>query len=308
MGVLFFLIACLSANVRMIFGRGVHLQNHVNNTTTTRTPGPFFSLNSPITQRIGDGRSLRVNDHWHPKVIFPQTRLLKKGKYRKKKGKKKGGNKKKYKGKGMKKGKGGKGRKKGKSYSSYGRNPRGYGDENDICPKLGLGLGLQSRGGYGPASVFGRGKGGKGKKGYKRNLQTCSPDAREFIKDDPNFSIFFELLEATDLKDILSCEGPFTIMIPTNQAFQRNPDLLESLFNPRNRDLVQNMLMHHFIADYKLERDFRRGRIDTLAGSKVDIQTSTLRFDLVPVSSTDLTTCNAVLHAINEPLFPEGKS
>ena len=193
----------------------------------------------------------------------------------------------------------------GKGGKSMGMKAKGGGGkerskyDSDICYSLGLG------GSSHPVSIFGKGK-GKGK-GRQRELQTCSPNAHDLVSSNPNLSIFLRLLEATGLEEILRCEGPLTVLAPSNQSFEKNPDLLQSLFNPRNSALVRDMLLHHFIPDYLLERDFSAGPIDSLLGAPIEVQKNPLMFDQAGVLEADLTTCNAVVHIIDDPLIPDGK-
>src|SRR5688500_3967879 len=48
-------------------------------------------------------------------------------------------------------------------------------------------------------------------------------DVLEQIKGSAQFSTFAEAIEATDLKDTLAGDGPFTVFAPTDDAFAQLP-------------------------------------------------------------------------------------
>ena len=49
-------------------------------------------------------------------------------------------------------------------------------------------------------------------------------DVLEQIKGSDEFSTFSEAIEATDLKDTLAGDGPFTVFAPTDDAFAQLPE------------------------------------------------------------------------------------
>lgn len=259
----------------------------------------YIELNNTISGRYNPAKRL-----WSQPITLGQvtgSRQLK-NKY----GKGKGKGKEKYKGK--KKYKKGKGGKKGGKSTGGGKGGKSKSKSrttDDICRRFGLaGSAFTGRENNYPVSIFGKGKG----KGRARVLQAaCSPDAYEVLSNNPDVSIFLDLLEAVDLIDILSCPGLMTVLAPSNVAFEKNPDLLRSLFNPRNERLVRDMLLHHFVPDYLESSDFRSGPLETLLGSTFLVQTNPLTFNQAAVVEANIEACNAVSHIIEDPLIPDGK-
>jgi len=47
----------------------------------------------------------------------------------------------------------------------------------------------------------------------------CSFNVLDVARNNTNFSIFSDLIEVAGLDKIFSCSGPFTAMVPTNDAF-----------------------------------------------------------------------------------------
>jgi uncharacterized surface protein with fasciclin (FAS1) repeats len=101
-------------------------------------------------------------------------------------------------------------------------------------------------------------------------------------------------------------QGPFTVLAPSNRAFQENPDLLTALFNPRNVELVQEMILYHIIPGLFLTEDLVEGPIQTLLGDDVDVALDPLMFNQADVSETDIMACNGVIDIIDDLLIPPG--
>ena len=62
-------------------------------------------------------------------------------------------------------------------------------------------------------------------------------DVLEKIQGSGQFSTFSQAVEATDLKDTLAGDGPFTVFAPTDDAFAQLPEgAVDELMTPENRD------------------------------------------------------------------------
>lgn len=202
------------------------------------------------------------------------------------------------KGKGMENGKGkgkgkeskskGKGKGKGKGGGHYGDDDYGYGDDgysgyDDDHRKLTSNRSLQFDG------------------------ELCDPNALAVAYMNPDLSIFVDLIKHANLDEIFSCAGPFTVLAPSNAAFNKNPELLQSLFNPRNIDAVQELLLYHILPGLTLTEDFAAGPIETLLGEDVDVTLEPLLFNNAGVVMGDVLSCNGVIHIIDNLLIPPGK-
>jgi uncharacterized surface protein with fasciclin (FAS1) repeats len=63
-----------------------------------------------------------------------------------------------------------------------------------------------------------------------------------------DYSRFIEALRAAALVEALKGKGPFTVFVPTNDAFAKLPTgTLESLLKPENKAALQNFLKYHII-------------------------------------------------------------
>ena len=125
---------------------------------------------------------------------------------------------------------------------------------------------------------------------------------------NPDLSIFVDLLKHANLDEIFTCAGPFTVLAPSNAAFNKNPELLQSLFNPRNIEAVQELLLYHILPGLSLTNDFVAGPIETLLGEDVDVTLEPLLFNNAGVIMGDILSCNGVIHIIDSLLIPPGTS
>lgn len=236
----------------------------------------------------------------------------------KKRGKGKRGRRRKRNGKG---GKGGKGKKRRKRGKGGGKAKKGgsskKGSLSKFCRDLDFGsfYGIISQSssskGHGPKGIFGKGKGRRElKEQYHRSLQfggeLCAPNVLEVARMDPNLSIFVDLIEATNLDDVFLCAGPFTVLAPSNAAFNENPELLMSLFNPRNVEAVQELLLYHIVPGLFLSDDLVAGPLETLLGDDIDVSLDPLMFNQAGVTDVDIMACNGIIDVIDDILVPPG--
>lgn len=65
----------------------------------------------------------------------------------------------------------------------------------------------------------------------------------EIVEASENHTIFAELLNETGLGDAISDEGPYTIIAPTDEAFENLGDDLEQI--RQDSDRLQNIVVGH---------------------------------------------------------------
>jgi uncharacterized surface protein with fasciclin (FAS1) repeats len=123
------------------------------------------------------------------------------------------------------------------------------------------------------------------------------------------FSTLVTAVQAADLVEALSGEGPFTVFAPTNDAFAAlPPEVLEALLLPENKDLLTEVLAYHVVPDTVTSAGLRGPRdLETLNGP---VNISSTRDELfvndAQVIAIDLEASNGVIHAIDAVLIPDG--
>ena len=126
----------------------------------------------------------------------------------------------------------------------------------------------------------------------------------------PQFSTLVSLIKKAGLVKTLSGKGPFTVLAPTNAAFNKVPkDTLNAI--AADKTLLTKVLTYHVVAGEVPASEVVKlngKKVKTVEGSKIMI---TVRDGKVfinktaKVTATDIEASNGVIHAINNVLVPQ---
>lgn len=125
----------------------------------------------------------------------------------------------------------------------------------------------------------------------------------------PQFSTLVSLIKKAGLVQTLSGTGPFTVLAPTNAAFNRVPKKTLAAI-AGDKEILTKVLTYHVIAGKAEAADVVKlngKRVKTVEGEKVSI---TVRNGKVfinnnsKVTATDIQASNGVIHAISKVLVP----
>ena len=138
----------------------------------------------------------------------------------------------------------------------------------------------------------------------------------EIAAGNDQFSTLVQAVKAADLAETLSGEGPFTVLAPTNAAFEKLPQgTLEDLLKPENKEKLAGILKLHVIegkvtADQVMEMDGKACPTACPEGTTLQVMTSggQVKFDSGETTATvvkpDVMASNGVIHAIDTVLLP----
>ena len=139
----------------------------------------------------------------------------------------------------------------------------------------------------------------------------------ELAGADPQFSQLQSLLDSSGLLETLGGDGPFTVLAPTDDAFDAafeavGADAFEALTSDPER--LRTVLLHHVADGALASMDFESGPLLMLDETTVDVDISdspTLVFTSGQVAATvsdeaqrDIEASNGVIHAIDQVLLP----
>ncbi|MFG0299540.1 MAG: fasciclin domain-containing protein [Phycisphaerales bacterium JB047] len=132
----------------------------------------------------------------------------------------------------------------------------------------------------------------------------------EIASSAGSFNTLAAALEAADLIDAISGDGPLTVFAPTDEAFAALPDgTLDMLLQPENKDKLRSILLYHVVegrvyADQAIEA----GEAATLQGGEVKIKKSwgDVKVNDAKVVTPDLEASNGVIHVIDRVILPKG--
>ena len=124
-----------------------------------------------------------------------------------------------------------------------------------------------------------------------------------------NFTTLVKALQAAELVEALSGEGPFTVFAPTDAAFAKVPAAtLESLLKPENRDQLVAVLTFHVVPGRVMAADaVKLSNATTLNGQRFDIAVRDGKVFVgeAQVVRTDIPCSNGVIHVIDAVILPE---
>jgi uncharacterized surface protein with fasciclin (FAS1) repeats len=136
----------------------------------------------------------------------------------------------------------------------------------------------------------------------------ASADANivELASSKDSFNTLVEAVEAAELTDTLSGEGPYTVFAPTDEAFAQLPEgALEFLLQPENQDVLQRVLQYHVVSGEVTSDQLTTGEVETLSGAvAVEVNDEGVIVNNGSVIEADIEASNGVIHAVNQVLLP----
>ncbi|MBK6763946.1 MAG: fasciclin domain-containing protein [Micrococcales bacterium] len=139
-------------------------------------------------------------------------------------------------------------------------------------------------------------------------MATASADTIvDVAAGNPDFSTLVAAVEAADLAETLSAEGPYTVFAPTDAAFEALPaGVLDALLLPENKELLTEILTYHVVAGEVMSTDIEPGEVPTVEGQDLTIEVTdgTVTVNGATVEAADVEASNGVIHVIDEVLVP----
>lgn len=162
-------------------------------------------------------------------------------------------------------------------------------------------------------------------------LTSCSDDVDEgayytftgdtvcsYVDNDPQFSIFSEMMHRTGLNNLLSTYGHYTLFLPDDKAFEeyfsRNGLSLETMSNDQMREIIYNHIINSPGRDY-LSENFEEGALGEASMSdnffvisfQSDPNVTGLQIYVnktVLIIERDIEVHNGVIHLVNSVVSP----
>jgi transforming growth factor-beta-induced protein len=136
----------------------------------------------------------------------------------------------------------------------------------------------------------------------------------EIAASNPDFETLVAAVKAAGLVDTLNSDGPFTVLAPTDAAFERlGGNTLKELLKPENKEKLASILKYHVIPGKVMAADVVKltGReVDTACpDGKLTVQASGGQVQFVGKTSAkvikaDIQASNGVIHVIDTVLLP----
>lgn len=123
-----------------------------------------------------------------------------------------------------------------------------------------------------------------------------------------SFKTFSKAVEQAGMSETLRGSGPFTILAPTDAAFEKLPaGKLDFLLKPENKDELASLVGYHVLKGRKLMSEI--GRWDTARtlnglAAPVKLADDKVSIDGAVVTLADIGSSNGVIHGIDKVNIP----
>ncbi|PZO12622.1 MAG: hypothetical protein DCF25_17330 [Leptolyngbya foveolarum] len=137
---------------------------------------------------------------------------------------------------------------------------------------------------------------------------SATQDIVGVASSNSEFSTLVTAIQAANLVEILSGEGPYTVFAPTNAAFSALPaGVLDTLLMPENRDLLVQLLYNHIAYGNVTSDQLLSGSLATFDGNvDITVMPDGVMVDGANVAIADVPATNGVIHAVDQVLLPTG--
>jgi len=145
------------------------------------------------------------------------------------------------------------------------------------------------------------------KASYKKDKKAPKANIVETAVAAGSFNTLVAAVNAADLAETLSGEGPFTVFAPTDEAFAALPEgTVESLLLPENKDKLIAILTYHVVPAKVKAKNVQAGEAPTVNGktATIEITDGNVTIEGANVVKTDVYASNGVIHVIDKVILP----
>jgi len=128
----------------------------------------------------------------------------------------------------------------------------------------------------------------------------------ETLGDSESLSVFLELVRIAGMEQMLRDQGPFTVFVPTNEAFSRVPKERMDEYR-QDPDKLLLIVSYHVVPGQLTSEDLRSiGAVRSSLGTDLVFRSSDrgITVNSVPLVETDAFCTNGICHAIASALVP----
>lgn len=143
--------------------------------------------------------------------------------------------------------------------------------------------------------------------GFAAENQGSKKDIVDTAVEAGNFKILAAALQKAGLVDTLKGEGPFTVLAPTDEAFNKLlKDLGITTEELLARKDLKDILLYHVLSGKVMSTDLKQGmQAETLAKKNVTISINPVKVNDATVVTPDIAASNGVIHVIDKVLLPK---
>jgi uncharacterized surface protein with fasciclin (FAS1) repeats len=124
-----------------------------------------------------------------------------------------------------------------------------------------------------------------------------------------SFNTLVAAVKAAGLVDTLKGAGPFTVFVPTDEAFAKLPaGTVEELLKPENKSKLVAILTYHVVPGKVMAKDvLKLHEAKTVNGQEltVNAEMGSVMVNNAKVVKTDILCTNGVIHVIDSVVLPQ---
>ena len=128
----------------------------------------------------------------------------------------------------------------------------------------------------------------------------------QVVNTDKNMTTLKKGVHASDLDQLLSSTGPYTLFAPTDLAFGKlESNILEELLKKENKVTLTALLNQHVVAGKIAFNELKDGqKLNTLDGREITVSVAEgqVKIDGAAIQQHDMKATNGVIHALDTVL------
>lgn len=129
----------------------------------------------------------------------------------------------------------------------------------------------------------------------------------QVVNVDKHMTTLKKAVMASDMDQVLSSRGPFTVFAPTDHAFAKMAKgVLEDLMHPRNKADLTDLLNYHVVPGKFDFKDLKDGeKLKTVNGDEllVHVKDGAVSIGTATIKSYDTKISNGVIHSLDTVLI-----
>lgn len=129
------------------------------------------------------------------------------------------------------------------------------------------------------------------------------------VLENPSLSTLAKIIVNTDLVDVLESQGPFTLFVPSNEAFAKlSPGTLDDWLKPSNKEKLMAILKYHIVFGKMTLEEMKKNKgLMTLEGQhlRIKVDNNKVIINNAAIVKPNLEYPNGVVYIIDQVLIPK---
>lgn len=125
----------------------------------------------------------------------------------------------------------------------------------------------------------------------------------QIVNVDKNLKILKKGIHASDMDQILSSSGPYTLFAPSDLAFGKlKKGFIDDLLEPQNRPRLADLVKNHIVEGKVNFKELKDGdKLKTVNGKElqVEVKDNSVSIDAIPVQALETKISNGAIHLID---------